>query len=302
MIDLDEYFRTAARGGYLGQLTPEFQQALRQHHSGLTPADCNFYHAMELPGGVLVQGEWDLRGHEALYLGGFDFNNKRVLEFGPASGHLTFTMEKSGATVVSFDLLFDAAPAIVPTPGVDPVKAAEAGREHMRRMRNSWWYSRFRYDSAAQAVYGDIHNIPSDLGRFDVAVFAAILLHLPDPFRALQQAAALVDDAMIVVEPMPVVSQPDLPALYFNPPAPMPVRVVFWWSISPAAVTRMLTTLGFPDVTITTHRPSRRSPSSNSLEGAEWFTIVGRRSAKRATRSNGNAGDMPESGLHSQST
>lgn len=45
-----------------------------------------------------------LRGHEADYLGHVNLAGKRVLEIGPASGHLTFWMEAQGAEVVGFDL------------------------------------------------------------------------------------------------------------------------------------------------------------------------------------------------------
>ena len=46
----------------------------------------------------------DLRGREDSYLGRYDFNGKRVLEFGPANGGLTFWMEQQGAEVVALDL------------------------------------------------------------------------------------------------------------------------------------------------------------------------------------------------------
>src|SRR5262245_36618662 len=68
------------------------------------PADCYFYHTMEIPGHGLVEGEWDLRPGVEAYLGGIDFRGKRVLEVGTASGFLCFQMEARGAEVVAFDL------------------------------------------------------------------------------------------------------------------------------------------------------------------------------------------------------
>jgi 2-polyprenyl-3-methyl-5-hydroxy-6-metoxy-1,4-benzoquinol methylase len=67
-------------------------------------ADCDFYHVMELPGVGRVGDQWDLRGTVDAYLGDFDFQGKRALDVGAASGFLTFEMEKRGASVVSFDL------------------------------------------------------------------------------------------------------------------------------------------------------------------------------------------------------
>ena len=66
--------------------------------------ECYFYHTMDIPGHGLVKGNWDLRGKESEYLGHVDFQGKRVLEIGTASGHLCFSMEKMGAEVVAYDL------------------------------------------------------------------------------------------------------------------------------------------------------------------------------------------------------
>ncbi len=62
--------------------------------------DCHFYHTMEVPGYGVIEGDWDLRAGVDAYLGGVSFANQRVLEIGPASGLLTFEMEKRGAAVV----------------------------------------------------------------------------------------------------------------------------------------------------------------------------------------------------------
>jgi hypothetical protein len=68
-------------------------------------ADCYFYHTMELPGRGVIEGrDWDLRGRVDEYLGNVDFAGKRVLEIGPASGFLTFEMEKRGAEIVSVEV------------------------------------------------------------------------------------------------------------------------------------------------------------------------------------------------------
>ncbi|HSS51125.1 MAG TPA: hypothetical protein VLX28_19460 [Thermoanaerobaculia bacterium] len=65
---------------------------------------CRFYHSMDLPGYGEVAGDWDLRPTIEEYFGGVDFQGKRALDVGTASGFLTFEMEKRGADVVSFDI------------------------------------------------------------------------------------------------------------------------------------------------------------------------------------------------------
>ena len=84
---------------YLGQLTDKFQAMLAGERSNIAREECDFYHTVELPNGEVVSGPWDLRGHEHEYLGGVDVRAKRVLELGPATGALTYFMERAGADV-----------------------------------------------------------------------------------------------------------------------------------------------------------------------------------------------------------
>ena len=49
-------------------------------------------------------------------------------------------------------------------------------------------------------VYGSIYDIPEEIGPVDVATFGCILLHLQNPFRALERAARLVKDTLIITE------------------------------------------------------------------------------------------------------
>ena len=80
-------------------------------------ADCYFYHTMELPGHGVIEGlDWDLRGRVDEYLGNVDFAGQRVLEIGPASGFLTFEMEKRGADVISVEVTDEHGWDFVPYP------------------------------------------------------------------------------------------------------------------------------------------------------------------------------------------
>src|SRR4030042_6213554 len=78
-----------------------------QPQTGTSLDECEFYHTCESPGIGLVEGQWDLRHGLAQYLGNYDFTNKRVLEIGPASGFLTFHIEKTAREVVAMDLPID---------------------------------------------------------------------------------------------------------------------------------------------------------------------------------------------------
>ena len=68
------------------------------------PEGARFYHRMTLPEIGEVDGYWDLRDCTDAYLGNYNFQGKRVLDVGAASGFLSFAMEERGAEVVSFDI------------------------------------------------------------------------------------------------------------------------------------------------------------------------------------------------------
>ena len=118
---------------------PEKLFAAPRHFDG--PESCDFYHTMEIPGVGLVSGAWDLRGCVDQYLGQMAFAGKRVLEIGPASGFLTIELEKRGASVVAVEIPDEAEWDFVPYPAsiMDPIYGPR--RQHMARVKNSWWFT-----------------------------------------------------------------------------------------------------------------------------------------------------------------
>ena len=142
--------------------------------------DCDFYHSMDIPWYGAVSGQWDLRPNVAAYLGNTDFQNKRVLEIGPASGFLTNYMEVQGAEVVALDLPVDYGWDIVPRPQSKVEWMAER-KKHMERLHNSFWFVHSANKSKAKVIYGKAIELPDEVGTFDVSIMAGILLHSRDP-------------------------------------------------------------------------------------------------------------------------
>ena len=271
---------SAPPAGYLGQLGDVFQLDLAARRAGLERDDCFFYHYSELPDGEVVPGAWDLRGQEEVYLGHADMAGRRVLELGPATGHLTWWMEAQGADVVAFEAGFDVTIDLLPVPGRDLDRdRLEAMRgEGVAAVQNSWWYLHRELKSQAKMVYGDIYQLPADLGRFDAAVFGAILLHLRDPFSALAQAAAITDEALVVVDLIQGGLDTEDSLLRFDPLA-RPEHRTNWWALSPAAVVAMVRRLGFGRTRVERHR--QRHHLGHRLDepaiDMEMFTVVGER-------------------------
>jgi SAM-dependent methyltransferase len=282
----DFYRRAEAGGSFEGQLDDAFQSRLVEANAAVAKESCDFYHTMAWNDGEVTPGVWDLRGRERGYLGWVNVAGLRVLEFGPATGHLTFHMEKMGAEVVAFDLPPGMATDIIPQVGHDLDAHRRLNLEYMERVRNSWWYSRKRLGASARVVYGDIYRLPSDLPHCDVATFGSILMHLSRPFFALQQAAAVVNRAIIVTEPIPYVPRSTERADQEFAPIDTAKTVVVWWQLWPGTIIRMLHVLGFREFSVHYHVQQHHvhheldKPAEESL----LFTVVGERHKGFATR------------------
>lgn len=96
---------------------------------------------------------------------------RRVLDLGCSAGALGAGLRARGAEVVGVE--------------VDPALAREAER---------------RLD---RVVLGDASELPDDLGSFDCIVAADVLEHLADPWRALRDAARLLEPGGTLVVSLP---------------------------------------------------------------------------------------------------
>jgi len=167
---------------------------------GLTIGDCDFYHTVDLPGHGVVEGQWDLRGAEAAYLGGIPLQGRSVLEIGPATGHLGFWMERQGARLTVLDLGPDNEWDLVPLWTADLEALLAERREHLRRLQNGWWLLHERLGSQACALRGTVYDLGPEAGLFDVVTLNAVLLHLRDPMGALIKAASVCRQTLVVTE------------------------------------------------------------------------------------------------------
>jgi SAM-dependent methyltransferase len=240
--------------------------------------DCYFYHTIDIPGHGTVNGEWDLRGGLDRYLGNTDFRGKKVLDVGAATGFLSFGMEQRGASVTSYDLSPEHDWDIVPFEGHDNEEKRRARREHIGRLNNGYWLCHRAFQSRARVVYGTVYDMPRQMEPVDIAVFGSILLHLRDPFLALQNAARYARESMVVVDGVPrrymymrMLDRLGLPIQILAPDPRKGAPSDGWWFLTPSIVRQYLGILGFRKTTTTYSRPlfegSRRTV----------FTIVAHR-------------------------
>jgi SAM-dependent methyltransferase len=243
--------------------------------------ECTFYHTMDLPRSGTQHGMWDLRPNVRKYLGNVDLRGKHVLELGTASGYLCFHMESQGAEVTAFDLAPDEVSDIVPYARADISKSV-TDELWLEKVRNAFWFAHRELNSSSKVVYGNIYNIPNELGMVDVSTFGTILLHLRDPFLALQNALKLTRETVIITEP--IWHWYNL-LLFLTPRKKFGGYLIFvpdhelceppttWWYLSPTALRRFISVLGFEKSKVTYHYQRQPEAGRKVL----CFTVVGTR-------------------------
>ena len=246
---------------------------------GIAPQDIGMYHRIDLPGVEDRGWVWDLRGHEDSYLGRYDFNGKRVLEFGAANGGLTFWMEQQGAEVVALDLSPDIARTswdvlFGPEDNVMEIKRVMSTR--IRGLNNAFWYAHEYFDSKARLVHGTAYDVPTEIGRFDVVTLGSILQHLRDPLGALENAISFTDQSIIITDAVPVFIRDDLqhlPLAYFAPQERLrtPHGGWTWWLVTAEVYVRFLELKGWRVISKTVGSYEHKSGPR------ECYTIVAER-------------------------
>lgn len=253
--------------------------------------DCYFYHSMDLPGVGKIKGDWNLLPNINEYLGHVNFKGKRVLDVGCGAGLLSFHMEQQGASVVSYDLDKHCEWDMVPFANWEERKHIEAERKTIiDKLNNAYWFAHKAFQSNAKVAYGSVYQIPEFIGPVDIAVYGSILLHLRDPFLALQSGLRLVKDTVIITEMCGDLSRPKcsffhflskrkkqntLSHLNFLPNAKTSEPKDTWWNLRPEWVERAIGVLGFEDVKITLH--TQRFERFGKTE--HLYTVVGKRTA-----------------------
>lgn len=243
--------------------------------------DCFFYHTTQFKNGDVAAGQWDLRGRFPDYIGHVDLSETRVLDVGTASGFLSFSAEEAGAhEVVSFDLDTAARQHLLPfsdslyvthhAAWVDAQTAAFEG------WKNAYWFTHHDRASRARAVYGDVYDLPTHIGVFDVVILGSILEHLGDPIRAFGSIAKVATDRIVInTDIMPG----DSPIARFNGDPAHPERSYIFWTYTLETYRRILRICGFliERVAEAEYLASCNSTGKSEMRLSPRTTIVARR-------------------------
>ncbi len=245
--------------------------------------DCEFYHVMDIPGlSEPPKGLFDLRKGVNEFLGHVDFKNKTVLELGPASGFLTFHIEKMGGDVTSIELdhkkyKWD----IVKRVKHNWQEELNVFVKREKKMRNSYWYAHKAFNSKSKLILSHINDLPAELEIYDISLMCTVLLHLQNPFLGIQNMFRHTKEKAIITE-LGCYTRiksfrntiRNLIRRIMRPPPSMTFipdegRTPFkWWYLSPEVIVNMANILGFEKNTITYHK--QKADGRNTW----FFTVV----------------------------
>jgi tRNA (mo5U34)-methyltransferase len=158
-----------------------------------------WYHTLELPGGIVTPGWFDLRP----IVGRMpwpDVAGKRCLDVGTWDGFLAFELERRGAQAVVATDIGDPADwdwALGLRSLGPEVLASMAGA----KTGTGFAIAKGALGSSVERVEINVYDLaPERVGTFDIVVCGSLLLHLRDPVRALEAIRSVCDGAFVSAE------------------------------------------------------------------------------------------------------
>ena len=241
--------------------------------------DCKFYHVQDIPGlSESPKASFDLRKNVDEYLGHVDFKNKTVLELGPGSGFLTFHIEKIGGDITSIDIdpqnnkWWDIVPNCVHNEYFASLSFDEGKKnmlDEIKKIQNAYWYAHKAFNSKSKLIHSHVNDLPAELGIYDISLICSVLMHVQNPFLAMQNMLRHTKEKVIITELggytrinsfrniirnlyKKIMSDTHNPSMIFLPSSGK--KPFVWWKFSPEIISNMASTLGFEKNTITYHK------------------------------------------------
>lgn len=209
-----------------------------------TPADLgetHWYHTIDLGNGTTTRGDFDLRSKVPSYGLPDRLEGQRALDVGCSSGFWSFEMERRGASVTAVDVASenqDIWPAVQDENALavssSALGASKRGHQAASPFRTAHELLRSRVEFREMSVY-DLD--PRIIGTFNLVFCGSLLMHLTDPFRALQKIAS-VARGLVIISSMYVDDQALEPRAVFK----LSPRII--WTPNPACLRSMMREAG----------------------------------------------------------
>jgi tRNA (mo5U34)-methyltransferase len=185
------------------------------------------YHYLDLGEGLVIQGDYDMTQYLQYYPIPVDLTGKRVLDVGTSSGFFALECAKRGASVVAIDIWDQAVP-------LEQITEATGAN--------------------IQYIQKSIYDLTPEFGSFDLVICGSLLLHLPDPFGAIQRLKSVCRGQLIVstscMADSPTVVEP---ICQFLGEKAKDGDYWHYWALSGAALKQMLVAAGFSTISEPMH-------------------------------------------------
>lgn len=204
-------------------------------------AGVNWYHQIDLGGGVVTPGVDNTASRMAPLELPTDLSGKSVLDIGAWDGFFSFEAERRGAArVLATDSYCWSGEGW----------GTKEGFETARRILGS----------RVEDLEIDVMDLsPERVGTFDVVLFVGVLYHLRHPLLALERVSSVTGDLLVIDTHSALVDDPR-PVMLFYPGTELNNDPTNWWGANPVAIEAMLRDVGFRTI-------DRKAPELGPADG-----------------------------------
>jgi tRNA (mo5U34)-methyltransferase len=162
-------------------------------------AALDWYHTIDLGGGIVTPGVFDLRPLVGRFGIPDRLDGKTVLDVGPGNGFFSFLFEERGAAVTTVELpswtAHDASPVLQAFYASEPSAALD--------IHDALGLAARARQSRVQRRFVNIYDFDAAVhGRYDIVFCASVLLHLTDPLRALYRIFSATREMALISTPI----------------------------------------------------------------------------------------------------
>ena len=192
------------------------------------------YHRLDLGDGLVIDGDYDMTQYVGHYHLPERLGGTSVLDVGTAAGFFAIECARRGGSVTAIDI------------GDQTCLVAQLVRIlglDVRYLQHS------------------IYELEPAFGRFDLVVCGSLLLHLPDPMGALRALRSVTRKRLVISTASTFDSETtSLPVCYFEGQHAEDGDYWTYWTLSAAAMCKMLLAAGFARVDQVEHFNLRSQP------------------------------------------
>jgi tRNA (mo5U34)-methyltransferase len=203
-------------------------------------ARVNWYHTMELPGGIVTPGRYDTRAVPRRLPFPASLTGMRCLDVGTADGFWAFEMERRDAHEVVALEVSHAGSWDWPAPGPSGTHRRNGPDNAERAFSIAAEALRARARPVEMTVY-DLS--PGRVGQFDFVFVGSLLLHLRDPVGALTAIRSVTRGELLSADSVSIWMS--LAAPRFAAASLRAVGDPTWWTPNVAGHRRLLRAAGF---------------------------------------------------------